>query len=146
MKENARSRFGCLEWASEPLTERHVQAAWYDRDFRPARLFTRDGEELRVVHPGEWNLEAGPDFKGAVLEVGRPGRRLCGDVEIHLAPSGWDAHGHGADPAYANVVAHVTWMCGPDPATLPPGAVTVWLGRFMTERAGFMPEHVEFTW
>ena len=27
----------------EPLTERHVQAMWYDRSIRPEGLFTRSG-------------------------------------------------------------------------------------------------------
>lgn len=130
---------------AEPLTERHVQAVWYDRDLRPDRLVTRDGAELRVLHPGEWNLGPGPDFRNAVLEVGPGRRRVVGDVEVHLSPSDWERHGHGRDPAYCGVVLHVTWMCGPDPATLPPGAATVWLGRFMTSRTGFSPEQVDLT-
>ena len=54
-----------------PLSERHVQAIWYDSALRPATLRTVRGGELRVVDPGVWNLEAGPDFRRAVLEVGR---------------------------------------------------------------------------
>ena len=104
-------------YGSEPLTERHVQALWYDGDLRPTDLVTSVGEAVRVVHPGEWNLEAGPDFKDAVLEVG--GRRVVGDVEVHIRPSDWTAHLHAGDAAYSNVVAHVTWMCGPPPASLP---------------------------
>lgn len=139
------ARCGCYSRGREALTERHVQAIWYDRDLRPDRLVTRGGEPLRVVHPGEWNLGPGPDFRNAVLELGPDARRVVGDVEIHLWPSDWDAHGHGSDPAYSRVLLHVTWGCGPDPATLPPGAMTLWLGRFMTERVGFMPEHVDLT-
>jgi len=30
-----------------------------------------------------------------------------GDVELHLVASGWRAHGHHVDPAYARVVLHV---------------------------------------
>ena len=118
-------RFQCYRRSREPLTERHVQAIWYDRAMRPSNLVTRTGETLRVIHPGEWNLGAGPDFRNAVLEVGPDRRRLRGDVEIHLHPSDWTAHGHGGDPAYRNVVMHVTWSCGPDPATHPKGAVSV---------------------
>lgn len=129
--------------APEPLSERHVQALWYDRDLRPENMETRQGERIRVVHPGEWNLEAGPDFRNAVLEIGDDRRRVVGDVEIHLSPSDWDAHGHASDPEYKNVVAHVTWMCGPDPATLPARAVTVWIGRYMTSRIGFSPDQID---
>lgn len=57
------------------ITERHVQAIWYDRAFRPSALYTRRGTPLAVVDPGAWNLGPGPDFLGAVLEVGKERRR-----------------------------------------------------------------------
>jgi hypothetical protein len=129
--------------AMKNLTERHVQAIWYDASLRPRRLVTRRGEEVVVLSPGEWNLEAGPDFLRAVLEVGPSHRRLVGDVEVHLAPSDWDLHGHGADPRYRNVVAHVTWGCGPVPASLPSGAISIWLGRFVTSNPAFAPEQID---
>ena len=129
--------------AREPLSERHVQAIWYDRSIRPPDLVTRDGERLEVIHPGDWNLGAGPDFRNAVLALGPERRRIRGDVEVHLHPSDWTAHRHGTDPAYRNVIAHVTWSCGPTPETLPPNAVSVWLGRFLTARIGFAPEQID---
>ena len=61
-----------------PLTERHVQAVWYDAALRPKRLVSRRGSEVAVVSPGEWNLGAGPDFRNAVLEVGQDRRRIVG--------------------------------------------------------------------
>lgn len=125
------------------LTERHVQAIWYDAALRPPRLRTRRGTEVAVVSPGEWNLGAGPDFRNAVLEIGPARRRVVGDVEVHLAPADWDFHGHGADPNYRNVVAHVTWGCGPQPKTLPPGAVSIWLGRFVAADTSFSPEQID---
>ena len=125
------------------ITERHVQAIWYDAALRPKNLVTRRGSEVRVVHPGEWNLAAGPDFTGAVLEVGPECRRIVGDVEVHLAPADWDFHRHGADPRYRNVIAHVTWGCGPVPSSLPPGCLSIWLGRFMTSEPGFAPEQID---
>ena len=125
----------------EPLTERHVQAIWYDGALRPGNLVTRSGSPVKVVHPGDWNLGPGPDFRGAVLYVGN--RRLAGDVEVHLSPSDWRAHGHGDDPAYRNVVAHVTWGCGPMPETLPGEAVSIWIGRFMTADPSFSPDQID---
>ena len=138
----------CLHYAErgrEALTERHVQAMWYDREMRPENLVTRGGVAVRVVDPGTWNLEAGPDFRNAVLELGVERCRLRGDVEVHLSPADWSHHGHGTDPAYRNVIAHVTWGCGPEPASLPPGAVSIWLGRFMTAKIGFSPEQIDLS-
>ena len=126
-----------------PITERHVQAIWYDASLRPRRLYTRRGVEVGVVSPGEWNLGAGPDFRNAVLEIGRDRRRLVGDVEIHLSPADWDFHRHGADPRYRNVVAHVTWGCGPVPDSLPPGAVSIWIGRFFSGNPSFSTDAID---
>ncbi len=125
--------------------ERHVQAVWYDASLRPQRLVTRLGREVAVVSPGDWNREAGPDFRNAVLEVGPERERLCGDVEIHLAPSDWDLHGHGADPNYRNVIAHVTWRDGPAPSSLPAGAVSIWLGRFMSDVKAAEPNRIDLS-
>lgn len=127
----------------KPITERHVQAIWYDAVLRPKNLVTRRGSPVTVVSPGEWNLGPGPDFRHAVLEIGKERRRVTGDVEIHLTPQDWDFHRHGTDPNYRNVIAHVTWGCGPVPDSLPPGAVSIWLGRFMTADTAFSLEQID---
>ena len=41
------------------VSERHVQALWYDAALRPPGLFTRCGTAVKVISPGEWNLGAG---------------------------------------------------------------------------------------
>lgn len=102
-----------------PCTERDIQCVWYDARLRPERLLTHAGEAVRVIEPGRWNLEAGPDFLDAILEIGPDRRRVMGDVEIHVHSRDWLHHGHGDDPAYARVVAHVTF----DDAPLPVGAL-----------------------
>lgn len=129
--------------SGERLTERHLQAVWYDRRLRPAGLCTRSGVELNVIDPGRWNSGPGPDFLDAVLELGSERRIVRGDVEVHLRPGDWEAHGHGSDAAYRRVVLHVTWSCGPDPVTLPADAVTVWLGRFLSGSPGFSPAAID---
>ena len=114
-----------------------MQALWYDGALRPANLLSYGGERLRVLDPGVWNLEAGPDFKNAVVEVVSTGRRIVGDVEIHIHPSDWNAHGHTDDPAYANVVAHVTWFPGAPPTGLPTHCTSVCIGVAAEARADF---------
>ena len=120
------------------FTERHLQAIWYDEKLRPRNLRTTRGAPVRVVEPGEWNLEAGPDFLRAVLDVA--GTVLRGDVEIHLRPGDWRAHGHTADPAYAHVIAHVTWFGGESPDVACP---SICLGDFL--RTTLVPEEIDVT-
>lgn len=108
------------------FTERHLQCVWYDDAYRPSPLLSTDGEEITVRHPGRWNLEAGPDFMDAVFSVGTGRRRVRGDVEVHVRPSDWAAHGHADDPRYAGVKAHVTYEPGTvSPGRLPAGALQV---------------------
>ncbi|MDR2845477.1 MAG: DUF2851 family protein [Puniceicoccales bacterium] len=87
------------------LPERVVQKIWWTGDFQQAALQTLSGKTLRRVKPGRWNQQEGPDFIGAVVEI--DGREVQGDVEIHFYAEDWQAHGHGTDAAFANVVLHV---------------------------------------
>ncbi|HMP76652.1 MAG TPA: DUF2851 family protein [Kiritimatiellia bacterium] len=121
-----------------PYTERHLQCVWFDPALRPAALATHDGEPVEVEDPGVWNLEAGPDFLGAALRVGRERRRLRGDVELHIHPHDWCAHQHRADPRYANVRAHVTFFDGAlADGELPPGALQIALRAPLAARPAF---------
>jgi hypothetical protein len=88
-----------------PISERLVQAIWADQLFNADDLRTRDGRPVRILSPGRWNVEGGPDFTGARIEIG--GTLLRGDVEIHLHATGWRNHAHDANPAYAGVVLDV---------------------------------------
>ena len=131
----------------ELLTERHVQAIWYDCTIRPEVMRTSQGARVRVVHPGEWNVSAGPDFKNAVIEVEmNDTRRLVrGDIEIHLSPRDWEAHGHGNDPRYKEVVAHITWFSGETPLSLPKNALSIAIGQQIAADPAFSPEQIDLT-
>ncbi len=111
------------------FTERHIQCVWYDQQLRPQILATNTGEPVKVIAPGRWNLEAGPDFLDAALSIGSSAAVLRGDIELHTNPKDWDRHGHGNDPAYAHVIAHVCCGKGAPPQSLPPGAVQIDLGE-----------------
>jgi hypothetical protein len=71
----------------------------------PPPLRLEDGRALQVIFPGIPGGGAGPDFSGAILDAA--GDLLSGDIEIHIRASGWRAHGHDTDPAYAAVALHV---------------------------------------
>ncbi len=109
-----------------PYTERHLQALWFDDRLRPKELKTSRGEPVAVENSGRWNLEAGPDFSGAVLLIGREKRRIAGDAEIHIFSNDWKNHGHHNDPRYSNVRFHIVWFPGKTDETLfPPGTLHI---------------------
>ena len=129
-----------------PETERALQCVWFDPALRPAALRTAAGEPVCVEHPGEWNLRAGPDFIGAALRIGVEERRIEGDVEIHVRPSDWTAHGHARDPRYARVRAHVTFFPGRlPPDELPPGAVQIALRDALAADPSFAFDHIDLS-
>ncbi len=86
-------------------TEDDLQRVWELQLFSRENLLTEDAHRVVVEHPGIRSGEGGPDFRAAQILLG--GVRLSGDVEIHLTPSGWHAHGHDRDGAYAAVILHV---------------------------------------
>lgn len=87
------------------ISERVVQKIWLRGDFRADNLRTLSGKPLRVRHPGRWNLQEGPDFRGGEWEL--EGKRVRGDVEVHFHARDWAAHGHGLDPNFSEVALHV---------------------------------------
>ena len=87
------------------LSERTFQKLWRGGNFRAENLRTLSGKPLEIVSRGKWNRLDGPDFLGAEFRIG--GERVVGDVEFHFYAEDWDAHGHGANPAFGNVALHV---------------------------------------
>ena len=91
--------------------ERLLQAVWQHQRLQRDALKTADGKTVRVLHPGFSNAEGGPDFRGAVLQIGDDAPR-SGDVEIDLRASGWRAHGHDKNPNFKNVILQAVWDPG----------------------------------
>jgi len=102
-----------------PPSERHLQCLWFDSKFRPENIKTLSGEVVKIINPGKWNLEAGPDFLDATLIVGKEQRRVSGDIEIHTTATDWCAHKHSENPSYKNVIAHVFYNEPKDISKLP---------------------------
>lgn len=100
---------GAASLRDEPFpTERLVQAIWQHQRLRRGELKTVEGARVRVLHPGFASLEGGPDFRGAVLQIGSDAP-CTGDVEVDLRANGWRAHGHDRNPSFKNVLLHVVW-------------------------------------
>lgn len=115
-------------------SERHLQCLWFDSRYRPPVFHLANSETVTVLDPGQWNLESGPDFLNVTLLIQPGGRRIRGDVEVHVHPADWDSHRHSSDKAYAHVIAHVTWFSGPPAQTLPKSTVLLPLVEPMMAR------------
>ena len=89
-------------------SERLLQAVWQHQRLKRDALKTSDGKIVRVFHPGFASVEGGPDFRGAVLQIGDEAA-CSGDVEVDLRTGGWRAHGHDRNPNFKNVLLHVVW-------------------------------------
>jgi hypothetical protein len=128
--------------------ERLLQAIWQHQRLLRDRLRTLDGRPVRVLHPGFRNVEGGPDFRGAVVQLG-DALAQTGDLEVDLRSSGWRAHGHDRNPAFNNVILHVLWESDRPAPNAPPtlllrqvldaplGELSLWLGG---ETAQALPE------
>jgi len=127
-----------------PFSERHLQCVWADEKLRPSPLYTSGGEPVTIAHPGQWNLESGPDFLNAVLLIGAEKRRIQGDVEIHVHPKDWQRHGHTRDTRYGALAAHVTYFSGAA-TQLPPKTVQIALQPALKKAPFFSFENIDLT-
>lgn len=89
------------------IDEDFVQKIWNTQRFINADLLSIDGKEIRVLKPGVWNREEGPDFMHAEIELN--GKLLVGDVEIHVKASEWYTHKHHLNSRYNRVVLHTVF-------------------------------------
>lgn len=96
--------------AEEPATalpdELQLQALWFDGHFG-TEFTTDDGRPARIVQFGEWNRASGPDFLHAAVEI--DGTLHHGPLELDPGPSDWEHHGHASNPAFREVILHVTF-------------------------------------
>ncbi|QAA82942.1 DUF2851 family protein [Aequorivita sp. H23M31] len=89
------------------MKEDFLHYVWKFQKLDNSSLNTSNGEKLQILSPGIHNLNAGPDFFNAQIEIDK--QLWAGNLEIHVNSSDWYAHGHESDPAYDNVILHVVW-------------------------------------
>ena len=89
------------------MSESFLHFLWRWKRFDSSSLQTTQGQPLDLLHPGEWNRHAGPDFFNARIRM--EGVLWAGNIELHVLASEWDAHGHSKDPADDNVLLHVVY-------------------------------------
>ncbi len=89
------------------MQESFLHYLWQYQYFNKELLATTHGEHVQVLHVGQHNTDAGPDFSQARIVIG--GIEWIGHVEIHYQSSQWFDHHHDSDQAYDNVILHVVW-------------------------------------
>ena len=87
------------------MKEELLHYLWKTKRFLTSNLTTTNGEDISILHPGNHNHNAGPDFLHAKVKIGNT--EWNGHIEIHIKSSDWNAHKHQHDLAYNNVILHV---------------------------------------
>lgn len=87
------------------MKEEFLQYIWANSLYKGREFTTFNGKKIKILSPGEFNRDAGPDFFYARIET--EDFVLAGNIEIHLRSSDWYRHGHHKDAAYNNVILSV---------------------------------------
>ncbi|MDP2173558.1 MAG: DUF2851 family protein [Candidatus Cloacimonadaceae bacterium] len=86
------------------MEEKFLYHIWDEGHLNP-ELKTAGGKSLRIIYPGQYNTNRGPDFCNAIISI--DGNAIGGDIEIHLNTYDWIAHSHHEDHFFNNTVLHV---------------------------------------
>jgi hypothetical protein len=126
------------DYGSLSCTPREAELVrlWEGQRFPAQALVSGEGWALHVDFPGRpCSGGAGPDFRDAVVEI--CGRRMRGDIELHVLASAFRRHGHHRDHAYDNVILHVVFWDDDGKTTLASGrqVPVVSLGPWVARRA-----------
>jgi len=89
------------------FSEKFLYHIW-DAQHLVAVLKTVSGKPVKIMFPGRWNTDAGPDFKDAIIEI--DGKVLRGDVEIDLQTYNWNSHNHNENPNFNFVILEVVYQ------------------------------------
>ena len=91
----------------QPVKEDFLHYLWKTKMVKPEDWVTTNGVPVRIVDYGVCNVDSGPDFFNAKVEM--EGTLWAGNIEMHVYSSDWKSHGHNADRAYDNVILHVVY-------------------------------------
>lgn len=87
------------------MNEKFLSYIWQHKLFNQQEFLLSSGEKVQVIHPGELNQNAGPDFFNAKIKMGNT--TWAGNVEIHVNASDWYKHKHDEDKNYGSIILHV---------------------------------------
>jgi hypothetical protein len=89
------------------MKEDFLHYLWKYQLFDISNLKTTQNESISILKPGAHNLNSGPDFLNAKIDI--ENQLWFGNVEIHLKSSDWYLHQHETDKNYDAVILHVVW-------------------------------------
>lgn len=89
------------------MEESFLHFIWKFQLLNSRELQSDAGQEIVVLHPGNQNTDAGPDFSNAKIKIGDI--IWNGNVEIHINSKDWYRHNHQSDDSYYNIVLHIVW-------------------------------------
>ncbi len=99
------------------MSESLLQFIWRHRLYATSSILkTIEGDEIIVLHPGQLNTHAGPDFLEAKLKIGQT--LWAGNVELHLKSSDWNKHQHQQNIRYSKLILHVVYEHDADIETM----------------------------
>ncbi len=87
------------------MNEDFLQYIWKYQLFNQKPYKADTGDKIEIIHVGEQNFNAGPDFQNVKIRIGET--LWAGNCEVHLLSSDWAKHNHNNDKAYDNVILHV---------------------------------------
>lgn len=90
------------------MREDLLQFIWRNKLLKPMELKTVSGKSVKIVRFGEQNLNSGPDFFNASVQI--DGVLLAGNIELHVKTSDWLKHGHAEDRSYDKLILHAVYM------------------------------------
>jgi len=90
-----------------PIKEEFLHFLWRTKKISPQNLQTTDGRKIDVLDFGVYNVDSGPDFFNAKINI--EGTIWAGNIEMHVFSSDWQKHKHQHDKAYENVILHVVY-------------------------------------
>lgn len=89
------------------LNEKLLFAVWKYKIFSKYPLKTISNKTVEIIHPGELNTDAGPDFFNARIKMDNV--LWAGNIEIHLKTSDFLKHQHHQDKNYHSLILHVVY-------------------------------------
>ncbi len=89
------------------MDEKLIQFIWLYRYYSYTNLFTTTGNAILVRKTGSINLNQGPDFLGAQIQIDQI--NWVGNIEVHIKSSDFTKHKHQDDARYQQLILHVVW-------------------------------------